>query len=141
MNMKRLFAIALALCLVLGLCACGETNNDETTTEETTTEATTTAETTEETTEAQTGVTYTVKVVDEGGNPIAAAMVQICQGESCNPRATDDTGTAVWENVEEADYEVKFLALPTGYDYTTAEQVFHFADGSYELTLTLKAVA
>ena len=44
--------------------------------------------------------------------------------------------------VAEADYKVSFLGgVPAGYEYTTEETEFYFADGAYELTITLKAVA
>lgn len=138
MNIKRLFAIALALCLVLCLCACGETSNNETT-EGTTTEGTTetTAAATDDTAQQNTNPTYTVKVVDEGGNPVAGAMVQICQGETCLPGATGEDGVATFQVVE-AEYKVSFLAAPEGYE---VEEAYYFEDGSYDITITVKAVA
>jgi hypothetical protein len=85
---------------------------------------------------------YTVKIVDEGGNPVVGAMVQMCQGETCMPGPLSDaTGTVTFQ-IPEADYKVSFLgSVPAGYDYTTEETEFHFEDGSYELTIVLKAVA
>lgn len=139
-NIKHLLAILLALCLVFALCACsgdsGETNETSTAPSDGSTE-----ETQESTEETVSGTVYTVKVADEAGNPISGAMVQMCQGGNCMPMATNAEGVAVYTMQEEADYEVKFVTLPTGYDYTTQETVFHFADGSFELTITLKAVA
>lgn len=150
MNVKRLIAVLLALCLALSLCACGGKQEDNNVPEETqnvpaepvvnTSDVPQQDEAPQEETKPS-GITYTVKVQDEGGNPIAGAMVQICQGELClMPTATDDTGVAVFSVAEEAEYEAKFLSLPAGYDYTTEEQVFHFGS-SFELTITLKAVA
>lgn len=136
MIFKRLLAAAVALCLAVGLCAC--TGGGETTTTQANTTQTSTAETTQETTEAAPGG-YRVTVVDEGGNPIAGAMVQLCL-DTCYPAATDDSGVAKFA-VEEADYKVSFLALPEGYTYTSDVQEFYFAEGSSELTITLKAVA
>ncbi|MBQ8358537.1 MAG: hypothetical protein IJX37_01295 [Oscillospiraceae bacterium] len=133
MNMKRFVIFALTLCLLFGLCACGDTvaDNKETTGE--------TAESTQETTEATDDgkVTYTVTVVDEGGNPVANAGVQLCK-DTCLPGMTNADGVAEF-NVLEDDYKVSFMAMPEGYAADAEE--FYFEDGSYELTITLKAVA
>lgn len=132
--MKKLIAVCLLLCVVLGLCACGDTNPV------TTTEPTTTEPTTETTTEAAASG-YTVKVVDEGGNPIAGAMVQLC-AESCIPAVTDENGVATFANAEPRnDYKVSFVSLPAGFDYVDETHDFYFAEGQTEITLTLKAVA
>lgn len=140
--MKRFLSLILVLCVALSLCACNNAGSGETTaTTEAAPQPTDPVVTTEATEPADDRITYTVKVQDEGGNPIASAMVQMCQGKNCMPAATDASGAATFKVDEEADFEVKFIALPAGYDYTTEEQVFHFADGSYELTITLKAVA
>lgn len=136
-NIKNLLALLLALTMLLGLCACGEAEAETTTTAETTTEAPTTETTTEAATEAS-GTTYTVTVQSDNGEPIANAMVQICL-DACIPAVTDNNGVAVW-TVEEADYKVSFLALPTGYTYADDVQEFYF-DGETELTITLKAEA
>lgn len=136
MIFKRLLAAVVALCLAVGLCACA--GGGENTTTQANTTQTSTAETTQETTEAALGG-YRVTVVDEGGNPIAGAMVQLCL-DACYPAATDDSGVAKFA-VEEADYKVSLLALPEGYTYTTDAQEFYFAEGSLELTITLKAIA
>lgn len=82
-------------------------------------------------------VTYTVKVVDEEGNAVANAMVQICS-ESCIPGKTDENGVATFE-VDKAEYKASFITLPEGYDYTTEETDFYFDGEKTELTITLKA--
>ena len=139
MNANKLLALMLALCLALSLCACGS-ENTETTTEAPTTEATTAATETAAVVEEDDGtVTYTISVVDEGGNPISGAMVQLCL-ESCMPGVTNENGVAEFKTTE-ADYHVTLMTMPEGYDYTTEETEFYFEDGSYELTITLKAVA
>ena len=137
MNSERLLAIALALCLIFGLCACGgNQNNDVTTTGNTEGSSETTLATDATTAKPS----YSVKVVDESGNPVAGAWVQLCL-EACTPAVTDENGVASYYNMAEANYDVKFVTMPAGYDYTTDEQVFHFANGSNELTITLKAAA
>jgi len=149
MNMKQLFSVLLALCMVLSLCACG--NTDDKGGEDPKPSENTPAVKDPEPSEAPSedpsedeevsGVVYKVTVTDEGGNPVTGAMIQLCQGEMCLlPAATDANGVVSFTVAEEAAYEAKFLALPTGYDYATEEQVFHF-NGATELTIVLKAVA
>lgn len=138
MIFKRLLAAVLAMCLTVGLCACASGGENNTTTEASTTTQANTVATTLETTEADESG-YKVTVVDEGGNPIAGAMVQLCL-DTCYPAATDESGVAKFA-VEEADYKVSFLVLPEGYTYTTEAQEFYFEDDSTELTITLKAIA
>jgi len=139
MNCKKLMSVLLAVCLVCALCACGDSGNQQT---EGTQPPAQTTEPTQQTTEPTvSGVVYTVKVVDEGGNPIAGAFIQMCQGENCTPMQTDASGVATYNMSEEAEYEVKFITMPAGYQLTTQESVFHFADGSRDMTITLKAAA
>lgn len=136
MKLKNIFMLLLALCMVFALCACGgnETPNN---TEETPAPSSTAAAT-EESTDAEDGkVTYTVKVVDEGGNAVAGAMVQLCL-EACVPGLTNAEGVATY-TLEEADYKVSFVTMPEGYTSDVTE--FHFEEGKYEMTITLKAVA
>ena len=141
--MKKLIALLLARVMVIGLVACGETAPE--TPEQTepapqqTEEATEAA--TEEVTEAQnTNPVYTVKIVDEAGNPVVGAMVQICQGETCMPGPLSGADGTVTFQVAEADYKVSFLGgVPAGYEYTTEETEFYFEN--YEVTIVLKAVA
>lgn len=140
-RMKNIFVLLLALCMVLSLCACGASDNSDATDASETVPAVTAAQTeASEETEAPAAdgtAGYKVTVVDEEGNPIAGAMVQICM-DTCYPGVTDASGVATFD-VEEADYKVSFLSLPSGYTYSTEEQEFYFEDGSTEITLTLKA--
>ena len=136
MDFKRFVTLMLVLCLALCLCACGSAAGNTETTAATTAD---TAAATQEATEAVDDgkVTYTVKVVDEGGNPVAGAMVQLCK-ETCLPGATNAEGVAQFNTVED-EYKVSFMTMPEGYQADAEE--FYFDDGSYELTITLKAVA
>ena len=138
MNTKGLIALLLASCLTFGLCACG---GDADNTEAPTTDpAVVTTQPTETTAAAE--PSHTVKVVDEGGNPIAGVFVQICLPDgSCTPMQTLEDGIAYYYNMADADYEVKVLKMPEGYGYTTEEEVFFFPDGSNEAVITLQAIA
>lgn len=149
MSLKRLFSVLLVLCMVLSLCACGNTddksgeNNEPAQNTPEVKDPEPSDDPVEDPSENEevSGVVYTVTVTDEGGNPVAGAMIQLCQGEMCLlPAATDANGVVSFTVAEEAAYEAKFLALPAGYEYATEEQVFHF-NGATELTIVLKAVA
>lgn len=142
MKIKSFLLVLLALCLTVCLCACGDDvvpnddsskgnqNNDKSSTTTSTTAPTTT------TTKVPVAK-YTIKVVDEGGNPIPQVMVQLCL-TSCTPAMTQADGTATFQMVE-ANYDIKFASIPEG--YAADETVYHFDEGSYEKTLVLKAVA
>ena len=95
MNMKRIIAMLLALCMMFALCACsGETEETEPVIEPATEPATeeSTEEATEEATEPA-GPVYSITVVDEDGNPIVGAMVQMCL-DTCLPGITNENGVA-----------------------------------------------
>lgn len=140
-QIKFLLAAVLALCLMLSLCACGGNGDNNTTTGNTTAAAAGSDGTSEATSapEDDGKVLYRVTVVDQDGNPISGAMVQLCL-DTCFPSATNESGVAEFRTVE-ADYKVSMMMMPDGYTYSTEEQEFHFAAGSTELTITLKAEA
>lgn len=138
MKIKSILMVALCVCLTVCLCACGgeATNNDGngTTTSQTTT--TTMAPTT--TTTVSNKFTYTVTITDEAGNPIPGAMVQMCNASSCLPPCSSNAqGVVAFENKDKDNYSVKFAILPEGYTADASE--FFFEDGSYEMTIVLKA--
>ena len=142
MNMKKLSLLALVLCLVLSLCACG--GSEAPATEAPATQAPATEAPATEAPEAEPAipegmVQYTITVVDEGGNPIAGAMVQMCK-DSCIPGMTDGSGVATFTMAED-DYKVSFLTMPAGFELVDETSEFYFESGSTEMTITLKAVA
>jgi hypothetical protein len=144
MNMKKISLLALVLCLMLSLCACGGSEAPAATeapaTEAPATEAPVTEAAPEtEATLAEGMAVYTITVVDEGGNPIAGAMVQMCK-DSCIPGMTNAEGVASFTMAEDA-YKVSFLTMPAGYELVDETTEFYFESGSTEMTLTLKAVA
>ena len=143
-NLKILLALLLAMTMMLGLCACGADEDAGKQTEATTeaTQESTTEATTEATQEPVDDgkLDYKVIVVDEAGNPMVGAMVQICEGTACNPGVTNAEGVALIRAVE-GNYEAKMLSMPEGYTYATEEEVFPFADGALEVTIVLKNAA
>jgi len=150
-TVKTLLALVLAMLMVLSLAACSGDSETPATTAAATQPATTASTDPVVTVPPQTGETgpatepedtnpvYTVTVVDEGGNPVAGAMVQLCD-EACYPGVTDAQGVATY-SLQEANYKVSFLTIPEGFETLGGETEFYFDAGSYEMTITLKAVA
>lgn len=140
---KKLLVGLLMICMVMSFCACGNNNTTGNQDDEQNVNAGDTdagnedADVEDENTQDDGKVKYTITVVDESGNPIAGAIVQMCK-DSCIPSVTDANGVATF-NVVEDEYKVSFTTLPEGYTYSTEEDTFYFDDGSYEMTITLKA--
>ena len=112
MKMRNIFVLMLTLAMVFVLCACGTVEVKETAPATTTPTVTAPTEDATEPTEDD-RITYTAKVVDEGGNAIAGAMVQLCK-DTCVPTTTDANGVATWKKDTEDAYKVSFLNLPAG---------------------------
>ena len=148
--MKKLFAILLLVCMVLSLCACDTADKNNTEPQVTEPQATQPQATEPQATEPQAtepqetepqGISYIIKVVDEGGNPVANAMVQLCS-DTCVPKMTNADGEAVYANWEErSDFKASILSMPEGYEAATEQTDFYFGEGNYLVTITLKAVA
>ncbi len=137
---KRLLAAILMASMAFALCACGgsETNTESKNTETENTQDSQTEES-DANTDAEDGkVTYTIYVTDEGGNPVAGAMVQLCDDANCMPKLTDANGAAIF-SVEEFDgYMTKVTSVPEGYEIISDE--YTYFEGETEVTLTVKAV-
>ena len=80
---------------------------------------------------------YTVKVVDENGVPVTGARVKFTKESGTSNVITQNDGTASLHSMM-ADYTITVEA-PEGYAADTTE--YKFAEGTYELTITLKAAA
>ena len=138
---KNLLAALLVLCMVFTLCACGNASDEDPTTVPETTTVPASVENTEPNKETESvddgKVEYTITVLDEAGNPVVGAMVQMCK-DSCLPGpATDAEGKTSFSLVEDT-YKVSFIVVPAGYTYVDDVTEFYFEDGATELTITLK---
>ncbi len=137
-KMKYLLLVMLVASMCLGLCACGNSEEDKKPAGQEQTGDVVDNNKQEETENVDDGtVTYSVKVVDESGAPIAGAIVQLCK-DACVPGPTNAEGVAEFKLAED-EYKVSFLTLPAGYTYSGTEDTFYFEDGSKEMTITLKA--
>lgn len=84
-------------------------------------------------------VTYTVTIVDQNGDAVVGAGVQLCYNGLCLPSVnTDDNG--VMTNLIKDGYEVSvLLTLPEGYSATTVSGNYHaiIPEGQTEITVTV----
>lgn len=140
-SFKKLFATILIAGMLASLCACGNGNTGDTGSENNkpSSEVESNVGSEKDTTDNSKDdgkVTYTVKVVDESGNPIAGALVQMCS-DTCFPSATDANGVATFK-LEDAEYKVSFLTLPAGYTHAGSEENYYFDGDATDLTITLK---
>lgn len=142
MKKNVIFLILLIVSVLMVFASCG--SNDETAATNAPQASTPTAAATKdpssEATPTPAAGKYKVTVVDNNGQPISGALIQLCLDETCNPARTDKDGVAYF-NVADANYKVSFLTLPEGYSYTGEDTNFYFEAGSYELTITLNKVA
>lgn len=137
--MKKLICYLLLLTLALSLCACGGDHTTTTVPETTVAPETTVPETTAA--PVDDGMTeYTVKVVDEGGNPVVGAFVQICK-DDCFPGNTDENGVATFRRPEAEGYKVSFITVPAGYELIGDQTDFYYEGSQKDMTITIKAVA
>ncbi len=133
-----IFKLIIALCLIAGVmltaCACNVTPTEEPTSEPTEAPTEEVTEAPSETLDPSTA-NYTVTVVDEFGQPLKGATVQLCVGDLCQlPALTDDNGVVI-KNAKKDDYTVKVSLA--GY---SGEAYYSFPAGSTELTVELSLI-
>lgn len=72
--------------------------------------------------------TYTIKVIDEAGNPVQGVRVQFCVNESCTPMMafpSNAEGIITITHMEAAEYAVKLLSVPSGFAEDTTPRAFN----------------
>ena len=81
--------------------------------------------------QAPQGTEYLIRVVDQNGNVVVGARVQICEdsdeGSCLMPVTTDENGEAIYI-VEEKSYKATINSLPEGYEKISDGYVY-FEDG------------
>ncbi len=132
-NCKKLLALVLVMIMALLMCACGQDQTDIQDGSSSSSSSTTDNSSTVSTDDGK--VKYTVTVTDEEGNPVSSVMVQLCD-EMCIPAVTNAEGVAEF-NLAKADYYASITTTPSGYAEDTTK--YNFDEGSYELTIILKA--
>lgn len=75
-----------------------------------------------------TAATYIIKCVDQDGNPVAGAMMQVCDAETCQVYTTDENGEYTFVSAPYA-WEVHVLMAPDGYTADSTEVVTAPAEG------------
>lgn len=146
MRIKHFLVLLLVIGVLSAFCACASPSAGEQAPSTTApkTEQTPAGEQASKPTEEQTvtptednKVTYTVKVVDGSGAPMASVMVQICHSNGCfAPAMTNAEGVATFNLAEGQDYKATFTTVPEGYTAETADVYFEDAT---EVSLVLAA--
>ena len=89
-----------------------------------------------ETEETPDQAVYTVRVVDQNGDPVPEAAVGFCIEEGCRPVPCDEDGVAVYSG-EPQRFHIKVIDAPDGYDYPDDTDTYIGPDsGSVTLTIT-----
>ena len=80
--------------------------------------------------------TYTVRVVDQTGEPVPGATVAFCTDVACrNSKETDDEGVTTM-TISPAEYHINVIFGPDGYDFSGAEA--YIGPDSGEAVLTVR---
>lgn len=142
-QMKRVFAVVFMLCMVFSLTACGGSGNGDTEKNSQNTENSEVDKNSENSESQKDEIpegkaVYSVKVVDEAGNPVKGAMVQMCL-TTCVFGQTNDEGIATFTLDDAEGYKAEVLSLPEGYAEESEDPVY-LESGSKEVTLTVKTV-
>ncbi len=130
--MKRFLAFVLALAMVLCLCACGndsEKPNVDNKPQSSQNDTSSSTETSK----------FTVTVVDQNGDPVPNANVQICDDVNClMPLPTDENGVVKF-NFESTDgHKLVLSPCPDGYETEyVGENYLYLEDGETEYTFEI----
>ena len=79
---------------------------------------------------------YTVKVIDQDGNPVAGVWVQMC-ADMCVPfrNPTDENGVTSAPYAD-GDYQANITGLPDGYTVDDMDTYYDFTDGEVTIEVT-----
>ncbi|MGN0793636.1 MAG: redoxin domain-containing protein [Aristaeellaceae bacterium] len=85
--------------------------------------------------EVVTAADYTVRYVDQDGNPVAGVMLQVCDDQTCQVYTSDENGVCAFTLAPYA-WELHTLKVPAGYEGDTETITVAPAEGG-ELVFTL----
>jgi hypothetical protein len=136
--MKKI-ALILAMLMLLMLCACQNDKPDAPTTPSTQpsepTQPSLNIPTDPTTKPIEDGkITYTVTVLDQNGDPVVGAKLQICDDNGCKLMTTGENGVAQ-SSYKESNYHITILKLPAGYESDGTEFYFE-EDNTLTITVT-----
>ncbi len=77
---------------------------------------------------ASTESTYTVKYVDQDGNPVAGVMLQVCDAETCQVMISDENGVVTFTTLPYT-WELHTLKVPEGYTGDTETKTITPVEG------------
>ncbi|MBR3098286.1 MAG: hypothetical protein IKH18_01770 [Clostridia bacterium] len=78
---------------------------------------------------------YTVRVIDQNGDPVPGAMVNVCSDTVCDPRMTDEEGCLFYES-EPFNYHLQLLKAPEGYSFDRTQE-YHTGTEYGETVITV----
>ena len=138
-QIKKLLALLAMLCMVLSLCACGgdsdvQDNEDDVNVENVQNDNDTDEDA--DTDADETTATFKVTVVDQNGNPVQGAIVQLCK-DTCVPMSTDTDGIATFSTEIVEGHKLSIMSCPEG--YTFVQEDIYLDAGITEYTLTVEA--
>ena len=66
---------------------------------------------------------YTIKCVDQDGNPVTGTMINVCTDETCTPMPVDENGVLEF-TMPAYPYVLHVLIVPEGYEFDkTVEEI------------------
>ena len=78
---------------------------------------------------------YTVRVIDQNGDPVPGATVNVCSDTFCDPRLTDEEGCFFYES-EPFSYHLQLLKAPEGYSFDRTQE-YHTGTEYGETVITV----
>ena len=77
---------------------------------------------------------YTIKCVDQDGNPVTGTMINVCTDETCTPMPVDENGVLEF-TMPAYPYVLHVLIVPEGYEFDkTVEEIAPEAGGEVVFT-------
>lgn len=149
-KMKWLIAMMLVLTMALSLVACAQPQNSTGSTpnkQPSTPGSSSSSSQTQPSSTQKEEPGYVVTVVDQDGNPVAGAMVLLCDDNKCYvPVTTNENGVAEFTQKNVTGAKSKVASVPAGYTIDApaeadAEGYVHYTEGSNTMTLTVTKTA